>query len=952
VVEVDPAALAVTLDLGDSSVVQLVVRNGWSASSQLQVRSVAVLPPDQALPTARPAPGPAEPAPSAAAAQAVPGEWVVRYRDGRHTAKVRARLAAAGVMTMRRFPLIGAEHVRLATSAAADEVREWLLADPDVRDVEPNYRIAADMVPNDPDWARQWGLHNTGQTGGTPDVDIDAPEAWELSTGVGVPVGVLDTGVDMTHPDLAGNVWTNPDELPSNGVDDDNNGYVDDVHGWDFRNGDADPSDDNGHGTHVASIIAAVTHNGTAMAGVAWGAKVVPLKILGSNGAGSSVDALAALEYAVAEHLPVTNNSWGGAPYSAIMRDAIAAAGLAGSLCVAAAGNDGRDTDVTPHYPSSYDLACVVSVAATDATDHLASFSNFGRQTVDLAAPGMSIWSLARGGSASAANGTSMATPHVSGVAALILAHAAAAGAGSALTPAQVKGRLLYAVDAVPWLAGVTVTGGRLNAYRALTRPADWLSVVDTMGQLGPGTRMAIPVHLRTQGLAAGATYAARLAVRTNDPDLPVVGVPVSLTVRAVHSAAVEIPLAAGWNLVSWGVQPTATTIDSVCVSLGANLLHAVGFETAAINPSGGGTGAKIYVPGVRSGFNTLRRSDPRLGYWLRLSTADTLSLHGRALATDTPIPLARGYNLIAYLPPQPAEPASALASVAARLQQVIGFETQVLAANPGPTGAKLFEPSLAGPFNTLLAMGPRLGYWVRLSAPDTLAYPPDSSSYQSPAGSITALSSGSEPEANPLNPTAQFIGIYGYVTGGGVAAAAGTVVEVVDGIGQVAGRARVRSDGGYGCLPVYLDDPETRVDEGAEPGEWLTVRVNGTPTASRVQWTAFGDVSRLDLEISPAAGPPAPGDAVLLEANQPNPFNADTLIPYRLPTAALVHVAVYDALGRQVRVLVDQVQPAGPYRVWWDGYDQSGRQVASGVYFCRLQAGGAMRTRRLALVR
>ncbi len=953
-VEVDPPSLSVTLNAGDSSQVDLVVRNAWGANLPLQVRGVAVLPPDQALPTARLAPpatgSAAATGPAAATGDAVPGEWIVRYRDDQQAP--RARAAKLGLVTLRRLPRLGVEHVRLANPEAAESVRARLLADPQVCDVEPNWRISADTVPNDPDWARQWGLHNTGQTGGTPDVDIDAPEAWTLSTGAGVLVGVLDTGVELNHPDLAANVWTNPDEIPGNGLDDDGNGYVDDVHGWDFRNGDADPSDDNGHGTHVASVIAAVTNNAAIMAGVAWGAKVVPLKILGSNGSGSSIDALAALEYATTKHLPVTNNSWGGAPYSAIMRDAIAAAGAAGGLFVAAAGNDGRDTDITPHYPASYDLACVVSVAATDATDHLASFSNFGRRTVDLAAPGLSIWSLSRGGSASAANGTSMAAPHVSGAAALVLARAAAIGQGGTLTPAQVKGRLLYGADPVPWLAAVTATGGRLNAHGALSRTAGWLSVADTTIRLGPGARLAIPVRVRTSGLVPGATYAARLVLRTDDPSLPVLGVPVSLTVRSVHAAAAEIPLAAGWNLVSWGLQPATAAIDSVCASLGGNLVHAVGFETAAINPSGGGTGAKIYVPGASRGFNTLRRTDPRLGYWLRLSAADTLSLQGSALATDTPIALVKGYNLVAYLPPQPSTPASALASIAARLQQVIGFETEALAANLAPTGAKLFDPALAGPFNTLLTMGPHLGYWVRLGAADTLTYPADSSSYQGPVGNITASMAPAPQGPQPVTPTAEFVGVYGYVTCDGTPAARGTVVEVVDGHGRVAGQAQVRDDGSYGYLPVYLDDPDTPVDEGADPGEWLAVRVGGKPTAGRLQWTAFGDLSRLDVAVNGAADPRLPDPAVLLEANQPNPFNAETLIPYRLSSAARVRLAVYDALGRPVQVLVDQVQPAGSYRIRWDGQDQSGREAASGLYVCRLQAGGDVRTRRLALVR
>ncbi len=344
---------------------------------------------------------------------------------------------------------------------------------PNVQYAEPNYLRFADLTPTDTSYAdgSLWGLNNTGQNAGTNDADIDAPEAWDTATGNSGPVvAVIDSGVNYNHPDLTGNNWTNTAE--ANGVagtDDDANGYIDDVRGWDYVNNDADPNDDNSHGTHVAGTIGAKANNG-GVVGVNHQVRIMPLKFLSSSGSGSTANAIRAVDYASANGATISNNSWGGGGFSQGLLDAINRANTAGQLFVAAAGNSGVNNDTTPHYPSSYNAPNIISVAATDRNDRMASFSNYGATSVDLAAPGSSILSTVLGSNYGTKSGTSMATPHVAGVAALLKSEE------SALTPAQIKDLLLQNVDTQathPNLSGVSgkmVSGGRLNAAKALAK--------------------------------------------------------------------------------------------------------------------------------------------------------------------------------------------------------------------------------------------------------------------------------------------------------------------------------------------------------------------------------------------------------------------------------------------------------------------------------------------------
>ncbi len=332
-----------------------------------------------------------------------------------------------------------------------------------IASAEADYAIGLTATPNDPSYGSLWGMNNTGQTGGTADADIDAAEAWDTARGTGQHVvAIIDTGVDYTHPDLAANMWRNPGETVGDGVDNDANGLVDDIYGADYANNDADPMDDNNHGTHCAGTIGGVGNNGVGVTGVAWTTRIMALKFLTASGSGSTSNAIKCIDYAVSKGASVLSNSWGGGGFSQALQDAITRAQDAGAIFVAAAGNSGVNTDTTANYPSNYAGTNVVSVAATDHKDALASFSNYGLNTVDLGAPGVSIYSTTRNNTYSTFSGTSMATPHVSGALAVFW------DANPTLTAQQVIQRLLSSVDQIASLAGKTVSGGRLNLNKLL----------------------------------------------------------------------------------------------------------------------------------------------------------------------------------------------------------------------------------------------------------------------------------------------------------------------------------------------------------------------------------------------------------------------------------------------------------------------------------------------------
>ncbi len=387
---------------------------------------------------------------------------LVRFRDGDGPAA--AGRVLQGTRVGDAYGLVpGLREVELSAGVSVERALAAYRADARVLYAEPDYRVRLHVTPNDPMFGDLYGLNNTGQSGGRADADIDAAEAWNVTTGsTSVVVAVIDTGIDYRHSDLAANVWSNTDEIAGNGVDDDRNGYVDDVRGWDFANNDNDPFDDNGHGTHVAGIIGAVGNNGVGVAGVAWRVRLMPLKFLAADGSGSLSGAIAALNYAVANGATISNNSWGGGGFSEALVNALVNARNAGHVFVAAAGNGGTDNDTAPHYPASYDLDNVVSVAATDRNDRLASFSNYGLNTVDVAAPGVSILSTTPNGGYGYRSGTSMAAPHVAGALALV----------RALHPewnhTRVINQVLSSADTPSALAGRVAGSRRLNAAAAV----------------------------------------------------------------------------------------------------------------------------------------------------------------------------------------------------------------------------------------------------------------------------------------------------------------------------------------------------------------------------------------------------------------------------------------------------------------------------------------------------
>jgi subtilisin family serine protease len=418
------------------------------------------------------------PKPNRAIGEGSGGRVIVKYRPGTSMAIARADAAAAGSRVVDRIRTFGLRStgryiVVSSTTLSTNQLMKALADDPAVESVEPDAVLRADtVIPNDAYFDSLWGM-----------TAISAPTAWDTSTGQpGVVVASIDTGVDYTHPDLAANMWHNPGEIPGNSIDDDGNGYVDDVYGIDTAYDTTDPWDPNGHGTHTSGTMAGVGNNGAGVAGVCWSAQIMALEYLDKDGSGWTSDAIECINYMTSEkiyhgvNVVAANCSWGGGGYNQSLYDAIAAAGDAGIVVVCSAGNGGSDgvgddNDYSPSYPASYDCSNIISVAATDSGDYLASFSNYGAASVDLAAPGVGILSTMPSEGYEWMDGTSMAAPHVTGAVALL------AAAYPAESMATRIGAILSSVDPVAGLAGAVGTGGRLDVakaiYRAPVAPAD-----------------------------------------------------------------------------------------------------------------------------------------------------------------------------------------------------------------------------------------------------------------------------------------------------------------------------------------------------------------------------------------------------------------------------------------------------------------------------------------------
>ena len=445
----------------------------------------------------------------------VPGEVLVKFKKEVTAEEKRRFHQEADTEVISEIPEIGVQKVRSRRGESTEELIERYKQNPQVEYAEPNGIFKIQLTPDDPRFSDLWGLHNIGQTitrpdgtsfTGTLDADIDAPEAWDLQTGsLDVIVADIDTGVDYRHPDLAENIWTNPGEIPGNGVDDDANGFVDDYYGWDFGNNDNDPMDDMGHGTHTSGTVAAVGNNGVGVVGVAWTARIMAVKFMDASGNGTFEAAANAILYASRMGARVSNNSWGcqgtkTACFSGTVEDALGVAYQRGMLFVVAAGNSSMDNDsVQTHYPCASTVGNVLCVAATDYNDQLASFSNYGATSVDVGAPGVNVLSTVPTVGAPCCsdpsgykflNGTSMATPHVAGAAALTLAQF------PTLTTDVLKSVITGSVDPLAGLAGITLTGGRLNANNAL---ATLFSITGTPAvqqiRIGQSASFTITVH-------------------------------------------------------------------------------------------------------------------------------------------------------------------------------------------------------------------------------------------------------------------------------------------------------------------------------------------------------------------------------------------------------------------------------------------------------------------------
>jgi subtilisin family serine protease len=405
---------------------------------------------------------------------------------------------------------------------------------------QPDYKVEVlSTSPADPRFAEQWSLNNTGQSGGTVGADIEATHAWDIAIGSrnDIIVAVIDTGIDYTHPDLAANMWVNEAELNGlPGVDDDHNGYIDDIYGYDFCNNDGDPKDDFFHGTHCAGIIGAVGNNNIGVTGVCWNVKLMAVKFLDSGGSGYTSNAIKCVQYAVKMGAKVLSNSWGGGGYDTALRDAINAAAEKNVLFIAAAGNSAGNNDVNPAYPATYDCNNIISVLSTDRLDAISSFSCYGQTTVDIGAPGSNILntfptyqtaamtSYGLSTNYATISGTSMATPHVSGACALVWSQ------NPLLTAADVKNIIMSSVDPIPALSTKCVSGGRLNIFKAIQQVQ--VGAYLAFDRKGYNCQDNIVIHLADEQLNGIATQnvtlvtdsgdSETLTLQTTDPNLPI----------------------------------------------------------------------------------------------------------------------------------------------------------------------------------------------------------------------------------------------------------------------------------------------------------------------------------------------------------------------------------------------------------------------------------------------
>lgn len=504
-------------------------------------------------------------------AESVPGEYIVRLKPN-VTEMNRSTLSSSlGAYVKSYIPSQNIVVVKRAMFESTHSGVKALALNPLVDIAEPNYIYRANRVSNDPMMGQLWGLKNLGQKDssgkvGVAGVDIGVEQAWDITTGSDkVVVAVIDTGVDFNHPDLVENLWTNEAEQKGEaGVDDDNNGVIDDIHGFNAITGNGNATDDQGHGSHCAGTIGAKGNDGKGIVGVAWDVKIMAVKFLDANGSGTLENALKAIDYATKMGAKVMSNSWGGGGFSQTLFDSIKRSNEAGAIFIAAAGNESNNNDNTPSYPATYDVPNIISVAAIDNQGAKASFSSYGKRTVHIGAPGVNIYS-STGGAYDSWSGTSMATPHVSGVAALVWANE------PNLTAIELKQRLLQTARPIAGLKGKTKTGGLVNAFLALTNkmpepdindPANWQGKVLDAAIASPSPYLKntnIVMDLKFDGVREFALYFEKFDTEANYDKL-----------QLVDSKGVVLQTLSGNNDDSFSAVVTGDSVKLVFTSDGS----------------------------------------------------------------------------------------------------------------------------------------------------------------------------------------------------------------------------------------------------------------------------------------------------------------------------------------------------------------------------------------------
>ena len=426
----------------------------------------------------------------------VPGEYIVQLKKNKMT-RMSTKQIELTLNSKIKSVIYGQNIVVIQKPVFEnpEAVIESLKKNELVEIVEPNYIYKINKISNDPLFEKLWGLSNVGQKDpagqtGVAGVDINVEKAWDIQTGsADTVVAVIDTGIDFNHPDLKSNMWRNETEANGTaGVDDDNNGVVDDIYGYNAVDNSGNPMDDQGHGSHCAGTIGAKGNDGVGVAGVNWDVQLMAVKFLDKNGSGTLENAIKAIDYATRMGAKIMSNSWGGGGFSQTLFDSIKRTQEAGGVFIAAAGNDGSNNDSRPAYPASYDISNIISVAAINNKGAKAEFSNYGKRSVHIGAPGVNILSTT-GGKYSSFSGTSMATPHVAGVVALLWSNE------TQMNATDIKTRILTTARRLPSLTGKSRTGGTVDAYSALMNitpppdendPANWASVPMTVQSESP----------------------------------------------------------------------------------------------------------------------------------------------------------------------------------------------------------------------------------------------------------------------------------------------------------------------------------------------------------------------------------------------------------------------------------------------------------------------------------